>query len=86
VKAVTSVASVWPIVSRVRWVNAVMSVAALVTAPKTWRPPATVSTLPSTNMLERLNEEIKRRTHVGSEGPSVRKRTVRNVNTRPIKG
>jgi hypothetical protein len=39
--------SVRPTVSRFRWISAVMSVSALVTAPKTWRPPSTVSTLPT---------------------------------------
>jgi hypothetical protein len=47
VKAVTLVVSVRPTVSKVRWINAVISVFALATAPKTWRPPSTVSTLPT---------------------------------------
>jgi hypothetical protein len=47
VNAVTSVVLVRPTVSKVRWINAVMSVSALATAPKTWRPPSTVSTLPT---------------------------------------
>jgi hypothetical protein len=37
VKAVTLVVLVRPTVSRVRWISAVMSVSALVTAPKIWR-------------------------------------------------
>jgi hypothetical protein len=40
VKAVTSVASIRPAVSRVRWISAVKSVSVLVTAPKTWRQPS----------------------------------------------
>jgi len=47
VKAVTSVVAVRPTVSRVRWINAVMSVWVLATAPKTYRPPVSVSTLPT---------------------------------------
>jgi hypothetical protein len=47
VKAVSSVVSLRPTVSRVRWINAVRSVSALATAPKTWRPPSAVSTLPT---------------------------------------
>jgi len=44
--AALSTAAVRPIVSKVRWINAVMSVSVLAAAPKTWRPPSTISTLP----------------------------------------
>src|SRR4051812_799689 len=47
VKAVSSVSPVRPTVSRVRRINAAMSVPLLVTAPNTCRPPSDVSALPT---------------------------------------
>ena len=47
VKAVNAVSSVRPTASRFRRISTSMSVSALATAPKTWRPPDSVSTLPT---------------------------------------
>src|SRR3954452_14557171 len=47
VKAVSTVSSVRPTVSRLRPISASRSVSALATAPKTCRPPVSVSTLPT---------------------------------------